>query len=105
MTSEISAHLTRTHDKIIGNSFRQDHLKIPIPPPRHERYIQQHPLSVPLSQTSIQKQNIRGRSTFTQPKMPSVTRDTFGHIKSDNYGISEDSKRYKGASEHISDQL
>ena len=45
------------------------------------------------------------RSTSTQSGMPSVARDTFGHIKSDNNKISEDPQRDKDASEHISDQL
>ena len=45
------------------------------------------------------------RSTFSQSKMLSVARNTFGHIKIDNYKISEDSKRDKDTSEYISDQL
>ena len=35
VTCYIPTHLPSTQDKTIGNIFRQDHLKIPIPTPRH----------------------------------------------------------------------
>ena len=49
--SDISTHSSSTQDKTIGNTFRQDHLKIPFLTPRYDRYIQQDPLSIPLPQT------------------------------------------------------
>ena len=39
----ISMRLPSTPDNTIGNTFKQDSLKLPIPTPRYERYTQQNP--------------------------------------------------------------
>ena len=53
---------------------------------------------------------MRDKNTFTQPKISCSVRDTFSHVKRENYEISRDLeeswKRNKiDASEHISDRL
>ena len=47
VTCDISIRTPSTPDKTVGNTFKQDSLKLPIPMPRYERYTQQDPLNGP----------------------------------------------------------
>ena len=47
MTSDISTHLPSNKDMTLGNTFRQKHIQIPTPTPRHDRYNRQDKLSSP----------------------------------------------------------
>ena len=51
MTSDISTQPLSNMNETIGNTFGQEHLQLPIPTPRHERYIQLDTLSISPPQT------------------------------------------------------
>ena len=48
---------------------------------------------------------MRDKSTVTQPKISCLARDTFGHIKRENYEMHGDLRGDMNASEHVSDRL
>ena len=48
---------------------------------------------------------MRDRNIFTQPKISSSVRKTFGDIKRENYEMSRDLRRKIDVPEHISDRL
>ena len=56
-------------------------------------------------QTYPYDSNMRDRNILNQPRISSLTRDTFGHIKRENYEMSRDLGREIDASEHISNRL
>ena len=59
MTPDLLKKLPSTSDKTIGNTFKQDSLKLPIPTPRYERYTQEDQLNIPLPQISIYTLSMR----------------------------------------------
>ena len=101
MTYDISTHPPHNKDETIGSTFRQECSQVPIQAPRHERYIWQDTLSISPPQTYSYDSNKRDRNTFTQPKISSLARDTFGYIKRENYEMSRDLRRDIDALEHI----
>ena len=105
MTSNISIHLPSNKDETIGSTFRHKCFQIPIPTPRHDRYIWQDTLSISPRQTYSYDSHMRNRKTFTQPKISILARGTFGHIKRENYQMCGDLRRDIDASEHTSDRL
>ena len=105
MTSDISTQPLSKKDKTIGSTFVQDHFQIPIPAPRHEMYIQTDTLKMSPPNTYLYDSNMRDRSTCTQPRISSLERDAFGHLKVENYEMSRDPRREIDASQHISDRL
>ena len=93
MTSDISTQPQSNKDETVGSIFRQECLQTPIPSPRHERYIWQDTLSVSPQQTYSYDSNMADRNIFTQPKISSLARDIFGHIKGENSEISRDLRK------------
>ena len=105
MTSGISTHLPSNKDKIIGRTFRQKHMTIPIPAQdmrgiSDSRNQASHPHRANSFDPNMAKRNI-----FTKPKISSLARDTFGCTRNKNYDTCEDHTGDRDALEHISDRL
>ena len=77
-----------TLGKTIGNTSKQDSIKLHIPAPRDEKHTQ-GPLNISLPQTSIYESNLGEQNIFTWSKLPHVGIATFGHIRRDKYMINK----------------
>ena len=105
VTRDVWTKLPSIPDKTIGNTFKKDSIKLPIPIPIYEKCTQQDPLNVPLPQTSIYKFSMREKNVFTHSKMLSVEIDTFGHIRMNKYEKNENFDRDKDVAGRFYDQL
>ena len=70
ITSDISTQLGHSKNMTVGNTFRQEH--IPIPMPRHDRYMRQDKSSRSPLQKYPYDQDIRDRNTVIQSQSPSL---------------------------------
>ena len=77
MTHNISTHLPNNKEMTIGNTFRQEHVQIPTPTPRCDKYSRQEKPSSSPQQNYPYDQNTRDGNTTIQPKLSNLGKEYF----------------------------
>ena len=105
MTFDISTHLPSNKDVTISSTVRQEHIQVPTPNPRSERYIRQDKSSISPPQTYPYDQSMRDRNDTIQPKLSHFSRDTLSYNRREHYEMYEDLTVDIDVSEQISYRL